>query len=67
MVTANRMRVRWVVIGDSLLTMGAVVTRDRRLVRRLLTADPMVTGDTVITGDTMVMGTGEHGCRNGHR
>ena len=66
-VTADRMRVRLVVIGNSVLTMDAVFTRDRRRVRRLVTGDPMVMGDAVIMGDTVVMGTGEHGCRNGHR
>ena len=42
-----------------MVTVNAVVTADRRQVRRLVTEDAMVMGDGVVTGDAMVTGTGD--------
>ena len=52
------------VTGDSVLTVNAVFTGDRK---RLFMVDVMAMGDTLVTGDAMVTGTSEHGCRSGHR
>ena len=51
--TGDKKRVRRVVTGDSVLTVNAVVTGNRRLVRRVraVTGDSVVTVDAVFTGD----------------
>ena len=55
------------VTGDSVLTVDAVFTGDRKRVCRLFMVDVMAMGDALVTGDAMVTGTSEHGCRSGHR
>ena len=49
LVTGDTRRVRRVVTGDSVLTVNAVVTGNRRLVRRVRA----VTGDSVVTVDAV--------------
>ena len=53
LVTGDTRRVRRVVTGDSVFTVNAVVTANRRLVRRVraVTGDSVVTVDAVFTGD----------------
>ena len=69
LVTGNRRLVRRVraVTGDSVVTVDAVFTGDRKRVCRLFMVDVMAMGDALVTGDAMVTGTSEHGCRSGHR
>ena len=53
LVTGDKKRVRRVVTGDSVLTVNAVVTGNRRLVWRVraVTGESVVTVDAVVTGD----------------
>ena len=57
--TGDKKRVRRVVTGDSVLTVNAVVTGNRRQVRRVR----VVTGDSVLTVDAVVTGDPRRVCR----